>query len=62
MAFGEIIITFDIVCKECGENLEVIEDGKHDILRIVPCPCCIEEAHDNGYNEGLEDGRDERDD
>lgn len=57
----EVEVALDIDCSQCGTTLVV--EGRDTDLSIHPCPTCLSEAkkasHDEGYEAGLEDGREE---
>ena len=44
----------NVICKECGEELEVIQsDGT---LIVVPCGNCLEKEREMGYSDGYDEG------
>jgi len=61
MSLGEISIPFYVTCENCGEDLEATRMLNGDFINLIitPCKTCIDEARDDSYNDGLEDGRDE---
>lgn len=50
------IFDIDIVCTECGKELDV--DQLHGKLHVSHCPECYSNERSDGYNEGFEDGKD----
>lgn len=54
-------ITLSVACDQCGEELEVAclaSNRRHEdmVLRVTPCPKCLAEAKDKGYDEGHDAG------
>jgi len=47
----------ETVCDNCGTVLDgVIYRNK---IQITPCPSCLDDASDKGYDQGLAEGREE---
>jgi hypothetical protein len=49
------IMLASVTCDECGTDLSTKIDGTK--LTIVPCDECMSDAHDEGYGEGVDYGR-----
>lgn len=50
--------TIDVVCLECGADIE-IEMSVQDTIKVNPCKACIKQAQEegrvDGYDECLDD-------
>jgi hypothetical protein len=53
----------DIVCEECGKELDVYvredSDGTATKIEVEPCQACLAKAQSTSYDEGHSDGYDE---
>lgn len=59
MASFLIDFEFDIVCADCGADLDVDETeesaGKY-VAKVSACEVCMNEERKEGFNEGYEEG------
>ena len=47
---------YEAICSECGKTVEVmkceLDTGQDLVITVMPCPGCLDEAHDEGRREG----------
>jgi hypothetical protein len=48
-------VHFEVYCT-CGAGLCSNSEGGYERVTVKPCPNCLENAKDAGYNEGYADG------
>jgi len=55
-------VEFELYSAQCGEKLE-LERGRQPTaipyFEVEPCPECVENIRDEGYDEGFYDGQEE---
>ena len=49
---------FDVKCADCNAQLDAIFNGYSAILEVTPCQNCLDKANNEGYESGLEEGKD----
>ena len=47
-------IYIDIVCNHCGKDI-IAEHYKNKII-VTPCEKCLEDTHEEAYNDGVVEG------
>jgi hypothetical protein len=52
-------MNIDIVCFECGEDLEGKYELSIDRLSIYPCETCLKRESSTNYDKGFEDAKGE---
>lgn len=52
---AELTVDLDVVCQDCGDDLDVVVTF-HNTIQVEPCSKCLAEARREGYDEGLSDG------
>jgi len=45
----------NIVCAECGKELDCIFNTGKDEIEVTICPDCLEKETDEAYSQGQED-------
>ena len=55
----EVRVEIEVWCDDCGEGLCSISRGEFGGVRVGACPKCIDQAYDNGHDEGYEKARHE---
>lgn len=58
---SEVTVNIIVECS-CGNDLSGQAEGGSDhkgnpVITVEPCEKCLERAHDEGYDEGLEENR-----
>lgn len=46
------------ICADCGDELQR-RYKDNGVVEIIPCSKCQQQAYDNGYKHGKEDGMEE---
>lgn len=52
---AEIRVELEITCAECGEELELSEQRFANRISLKPCEYCMNKAHEEGVEEGIEE-------
>lgn len=52
---------FEVFCYKCGTGLCMSTTVKGSSIHVEPCEHCINEAHQDGYDDGYREGENRND-
>lgn len=52
-------VDFEVWCENCGKGICHLVTTKGQKVYVEPCPTCLEEKRQGGYDDGYADGKED---